>query len=120
MRISDWSSGVCSSDLILLPTPAAPAAIYVPFVIAVNMLYFAGQIPFFNCEVRFLGKLGAGTDVETGKQAARLCGLNIISQARAALGGSLDRVKRCVKLGGFVNCTGDFIDHPQEIGRAHV
>src|SRR3546814_20247340 len=80
MRISDWSSDVCSSDL------------------------------------RFLGKLGAGTDVETGKQAARLRGLNIISQARAALGGSLDRVKRCVKLGGFVNFTGDFL----EIGRASI
>ena len=103
---------------IELPNPAAPAANYVPTVIAGNMLYVAGQIPVFNGEVRFLGKLGAGTDLATGVQAARLCGLNIISQARAALGGSLDRVKRCVKLGGFVNCTPDFIDHPQVVNGA--
>lgn len=103
---------------IELPNPAAPAANYVPTMIAGNLLYVAGQITIFNGEVRYLGKLGAGLDVETGKQAARLCGLNIISQARAALGGSLDRIKRCVKLGGFVNCTADFIEQPQVINGA--
>jgi enamine deaminase RidA (YjgF/YER057c/UK114 family) len=103
---------------IELPNPAAPAANYVPTVIAGNLLFVAGQITIFNGELRYLGKLGAGIDVETGKQAARLCGLNIISQARAALGGSLDRVKRCVKVGGFVNCTPDFIEHPQVVNGA--
>ncbi|PJI44411.1 RidA family protein [Ferrovibrio sp.] len=103
---------------IELPNPAAPAANYVPTVIAGNLLFVAGQITIFNGELRHLGKLGAGIDVETGKQAARLCGLNIISQARNALGGSLDRIKRCVKLGGFVNCTPDFIDHPQVVNGA--
>jgi len=103
---------------IELPNPAAPAANYVPTVIAGNLLFVAGQITIFNGELRHLGKLGAGIDVETGKQAARLCGLNIISQARNALGGSLDRVKRCVKLGGFVNCTPDFIEHPQVVNGA--
>jgi enamine deaminase RidA (YjgF/YER057c/UK114 family) len=103
---------------IELPNPAAPAANYVPTVIAGNLLFVAGQITIFNGELRHLGKLGAGIDIETGKQAARLCGLNIISQARNALGGSLDRVKRCVKLGGFVNCTPDFIDHPQVVNGA--
>lgn len=103
---------------IELPHPAAPAANYVPTAIAGNLLFVAGQITIFNGELRYLGKLGAGLDVETGKQAARLCGLNIISQARAALGGSLDRVTRCVKLGGFVNCTPDFIEQPQVINGA--
>ncbi|MFN4166379.1 MAG: RidA family protein [Ferrovibrio sp.] len=103
---------------IELPNPAAPAANYVPTVIAGNLLFVAGQITIFNGEVRYLGKLGADMDVETGKQAARLCGLNIIAQARAALGGSLDRVKRVAKLGGFVNCTPDFIDHPQVVNGA--
>lgn len=103
---------------IELPHPAAPAANYVPTVIAGNLLFVAGQITIFNGELRHLGKLGADIDIETGKQAARLCGLNIISQARAALGGSLDRVKRCVKVGGFVNCTPDFIDHPQVVNGA--
>ncbi len=103
---------------IELPNPAAPAANYVPTVIAGNLLFVAGQITIFNGELRYLGKLGADIDVETGKQAARLCGLNIISQARAALGGSLDRVKRCVKVGGFVNCMPDFIEHPQVVNGA--
>lgn len=103
---------------IELPNPAAPAANYVPTVIAGNLLFVAGQITIFNGELRYLGKLGGGIDVETGKQAARLCGLNIISQARAALGGSLDRIKHCVKLGGFVNCTPDFIEHPQVVNGA--
>lgn len=103
---------------IELPHPAAPAANYVPTVIAGNLLFVAGQITIFNGELRHLGKLGADIDIETGKQAARLCGLNVISQARAALGGSLDRVKRCVKVGGFVNCTPDFIDHPQVVNGA--
>jgi enamine deaminase RidA (YjgF/YER057c/UK114 family) len=103
---------------IELPNPAAPAANYVPTVIAGKLLFVAGQITIFNGEVRYLGKLGAGIDVETGKQAARLCGLNIIAQARAALGGSLDRIVRCAKVGGFVNCTPDFIDHPQVINGA--
>lgn len=101
-----------------LPAPAAPAANYVPTVIAGNLLFVAGQITIFNGELRHLGKLGAGMDVEAGRQAARLCGLNIIAQARAALGGSLDSIKRCVKLGGFVNCTAEFIDHPQVVNGA--
>lgn len=103
---------------IELPNPAAPAANYVPTVIAGNLLFVAGQITIFNGELRYLGKLGADMDIEAGKQAARLCGLNIISQARAALGGSLDRVTRVAKLGGFVNCTPDFIDHPQVVNGA--
>ncbi|WP_341702994.1 RidA family protein [Ferrovibrio sp.] len=103
---------------IELPNPAAPAANYVPTVIAGNLLFVAGQITIFNGDLRHLGKLGAGLDIEAGKQAARLCGLNIISQARAALGGSLDRITRCAKLGGFVNCTPDFTDHPQVINGA--
>jgi enamine deaminase RidA (YjgF/YER057c/UK114 family) len=103
---------------IELPNPAAPAANYVPTVIAGNLLFVAGQITIFNGEVRYIGKLGADLDIETGKQAARLCGLNIISQARAALGGSLDRIKRCAKVGGFVNCTPGFTDHPLVINGA--
>src|SRR3546814_15943996 len=78
---------------IELPTPAAPAANYVPFVIAGNMLYVAGQIPVFNGEVRFLGKLGAGTDVETGKQAARLCGLHIIRDRKSVVEGKRGSVR---------------------------
>jgi len=101
-----------------LPDPAAPAANYVPYTISGKTLYVAGQITVWNGELRYLGKLGADLDVTKGAEAARLCGLNIIAQARKAAGGSLDGIRRALKLGGFVNCTPDFIQHPQVINGA--
>jgi enamine deaminase RidA (YjgF/YER057c/UK114 family) len=67
----------------------------------------------WNGEFKFIGKLGKEFGVEQGQQAARLCGLNIIAQLKAALGGDLDRVKRVVRLGVFVNSTDDFHDQPK-------
>ena len=64
-------------------------------------------------EFKFIGKLGKEYTIEQGQQAARICGLNILAQLRAALGGSLDRVKRCVKLGVFVNSVDTFTDQPK-------
>lgn len=101
-----------------LPDPAAPAANYVPYTISGKTLYVAGQITIWNGEVRYIGKLGADMDVSKGVEAARLCGLNLIAQARKAAGGSLDGIRRVLKLGGFVNCTPDFISHPQVINGA--
>lgn len=103
---------------IELPQPAAPAANYVPYVVSGNLVFVAGQITIWNGEVRYIGRVGENLSLEDGVAAARLCGLNIIAQVRAACGGSLDRVKRCVKLGGFVNCTPDFINQPQVINGA--
>lgn len=103
---------------IELPQPAAPAANYVPYVVSGNLVFVAGQITIWNGEVRYIGRVGDTLSLEDGVAAARLCGLNIIAQARAACGGSLDRVKRCVKLGGFVNCTPDFTNQPQVINGA--
>jgi enamine deaminase RidA (YjgF/YER057c/UK114 family) len=68
-------------------------------------------------ELRYRGKLGDGVDLGTGQAAARLCALNILAQARGALG-TLDRVSRVVKLVGFVNCTPDFTDQPKVINGA--
>lgn len=102
-----------------LPQAAAPAANYVPYVIADDdMLYIAGQIPFLNGEKMHLGRLGEDLDVEAGVEAARACGLNILAQVNAAVGGDWGKVKRLVKLGGFVNCTPDFTDHPKVINGA--
>ena len=101
-----------------LPQPTVPVANYVPYVISGNLVFVAGQIPLWNGEVRYIGRIGETLSLEDGVSAARICGLNIISQARAALGGNLDRVKRCVKLGGFVNCTADFTDQPKVINGA--
>src|SRR3546814_7345932 len=102
---------------IELPNAAAPAANYVPYVITGNQLWVAGQIPYWNGELRHKGKVGATASPEDGAAAARLCALNIIAQAKAALG-DLDRVKRVVKLGGFVNAAPDFTGHPKVVNGA--
>lgn len=102
---------------IELPEAAAPAANYVPTVRSGNMLYVSGQVPVWNGGVRHVGKLGADISVEEGQTCARLCGLNVIAQAKAALG-DLDRVARVVKLVGFVNCTPEFGDQPKVVNGA--
>ena len=98
---------------IELPKAAAPVANYVPTVAIGNTLYVSGQVTVWNGEFKYVGKLGKDFGVEDGQKAARLCGLNIIAQTRAALGGDLDRVKRIAKLGVFVNSTDDFTDQPK-------
>jgi len=97
---------------IELPQAAAPVANYVPVVVTGNQAFVAGQVTVWNGERRFLGKLGKDFSAEEGQQAARLCGLNILAQLQAALG-DLDRVKRVVKLGVFVNCEANFTDQPK-------
>lgn len=96
-----------------LPKAAAPVANYVPVVIAGNIAYVSGQVTVFNGEFKYQGKLGKEYSVEDGQKAARMCGLNIIAQLRAALGGDLDRVKRFCKLGVFVNCIDSFTEQPK-------
>lgn len=104
---------VIADRKIELPKAAAPVANYVPVAIAGGFAYLAGQVTVWNGEFKFIGKLGKEFGVEQGQQAARLCGLNIVAQLKAALGGDLDRVKRCVRLGVFVNSTDDFHDQPK-------
>jgi enamine deaminase RidA (YjgF/YER057c/UK114 family) len=103
---------------IELPNAAAPAANYVPYVVSGNQIWVAGQVPFWNGELKYRGKVGETMSVEDAQGAARLCALNIIAQAKAALGGDLDRVGRFLKVGGFVNATPDFGDHPKVINGA--
>src|SRR5207248_6393209 len=103
---------------IELPQPTAPLANYVPFTIAGNIVFIAGQISQWNGERRFVGKLGGGISIADGQQAARLCALNILTHLRVAAGGDLDRVRRCLRVGGFVNCTPDFTDMPQVVNGA--
>ena len=102
---------------IAVPTPAAAAANYVPFLISGSLIFVAGQLPMEAGKVRYTGKLGGPISVEDGQKAARLCALNIIAQVKAAAGGNLDRV-RAVRLGGFVNATPDFADHPKVVNGA--
>jgi enamine deaminase RidA (YjgF/YER057c/UK114 family) len=103
---------------IELPNPSAPAANYVPFVRSGSLLFTAGQLPVWNGERRFVGKLGREYTVEQGQQAARLAGLNILAQAKAALGDDLDRILRCVKLCGFVNSVAEFTEQPRVVNGA--
>lgn len=102
---------------IALPPAPAPVANYVPTVASGNLLFVSGQISRGGDGVTLTGKLGAGVDVAKGREAARICALNILSQANAALG-SLDRIVRVVKLTGFVNAAPGFVDHPQVVNGA--
>jgi len=103
---------------IELPNAAAPMANYVPGVRSGNLLFLAGQVCSWNGERRFVGKLGAELSLEDGKQAARLCALNLLAQAKRVLNGDLDRIVRVVRLGGFVNAVPGFIDQPQVVNGA--
>ncbi|MDX7952229.1 RidA family protein [Lichenihabitans sp. Uapishka_5] len=100
---------------ITLPTPGAPIANYVPCVISGHQLIVSGQLPLGldgKLDDRFKGKLGATVSDETGREAAKLCAINVLAQARVALGGDLDRIVRCVRLGGFINAQPDYATVP--------
>ena len=100
---------------IELPNAGEVAGNYVPFVRSGDLLFIAGQLPVWMGERRFVGKLGREFSIEQGQQAAHLCGLNLLAHLKHALGGDLDRILRCVRLGGFVNSTEDFSEQPQVV-----
>jgi len=103
---------------IELPQATAPVATYVPYTIAGNLVLVSGQVTFSGGKVEYIGKLGREIGIEDGQKAARLCALNILTHLKNACGGDLDRVKRVVRLGGFVNCTPEFTDQPQVVNGA--
>ncbi len=102
---------------IVLPEPMAPVANYVPYTVTRNLVFISGQVSIAS-EGLITGKVGEDIDIERGFEAAHACGINLIAQLRAACDGELDRVRRVVKLGGFVNCTPDFTDQPKVINGA--
>lgn len=93
-----------------LPTPAAPVANYVACVQTGSLLVVSGQLPLHNGKLFATGKLGGAVDVDTAVDAARYSMINVIAQVQAAVG-DLARVKRVVRLGGFIACTPDFTAH---------
>lgn len=103
---------------VTLPVPPLPAANYVPTVRTGNLLFISGQVPVQDGKPLFLGQLGAGVTVEEGQQAARLCAINVLAQVAQALGGDLDRVVRCVRVGGFVNAVPQFTEQPKVVNGA--
>jgi enamine deaminase RidA (YjgF/YER057c/UK114 family) len=101
-----------------LPQTAAPAANYVPFVRTGNLVFLAGQIAQFNGRRPYLGKVGGGLSAEEGVKAAELCGLNILAWIAAVVADDAERIVRCVRLGGFVNCVPEFLEQPRVINGA--
>jgi enamine deaminase RidA (YjgF/YER057c/UK114 family) len=103
---------------LAIPELPAPVANFVPYVAAGNLVYVSGQIPLSEGRVAFVGKLGREFTVDEGREAARACALSILAAVRRACGGDLDRVVRCVRLGGFVNSTPEFTDQPEVMNGA--
>ncbi|MFC0385036.1 RidA family protein [Muricoccus vinaceus] len=102
---------------VALPEAAKPIANYVPAVITGDLLFISGQVPMRDGKIAYTGKLGAAVPIETGQQAAQLCFINVLAQALAALG-SLDRVTRVVRLGGFIAAGPEFTQHAQVMNGA--
>ncbi len=99
---------------IVLPPPVAPVANYVPFVRSGNLVHISGQVSLDSAG-GIRGTVGVDIDFSQGVAAARLCGINLITQMKAACSGDLSRVRRVVKLGGFVQAGPEFFDIPKVI-----
>ena len=95
---------------VTLPTAAAPAANYLPVVHYNGILFLSGQLPMGGQGVTFRGRLGDNVSVEDGRKAARLCAVNILAQAKAALGGDLERIERFLRITVFVASAPNFTE----------
>ena len=98
---------------ITLPTPPAPVASYVPYVVSGNHVYISGQVTLADGALKYVGTVGKEISLDDAKDAARLCAINVIAQVKAACGGDLDRVRRVVKVTVFVNAVPGFAQHPE-------
>jgi len=103
---------------IKLPDPKEPVGSYVASKIVGNLLYISGQISINDKGDLIKGKVGKDLDVNQGYEAAKRCGLAIISQVKKACGNDLSKIKSCVKLTGYVNSTDNFTDQPKVINGA--
>ena len=102
---------------LTLPQPNPPVAKYVPFVRVGDLVHISGQVSV-DAGGGIRGTVGEEVDIESAKAAARLCGVNLIAQMKAACDGDLDRVVRVVKLGGFVQAGANFLEIPQVVNGA--
>jgi enamine deaminase RidA (YjgF/YER057c/UK114 family) len=103
---------------ITLPSPMAPVANYVPYVITGDLVIISGQLPAIDGKVAITGKLGWGVSLDRGKEAARLCFINMLVHLKAACGGDLERVRRVVRLAGFIASSSDFTQQAQVMNGA--
>ena len=100
---------------IRLPDLSSPAANYVPFTLHEGIVYIAGQVPFENGQLRYSGAVGLDLTLEDGYNAARICAINLLANLRAACTGDLGRVKRCLRVGGYVNSAPGFFEQHKVI-----
>ena len=103
---------------IQLDEASSPAGSYVPFVISNNLVFISGQLPFINGKLTIKGKVGDSVSLDDGIKMAEACAKALLSQLKSACGGNLNKVKRVVRLGGFVASTPDFVDQPKVINGA--
>ena len=103
---------------VTLPNAPDPVGAYVAYKIIGNLLYISGQLPVSEKGIMLKGKIGRDLTVDDGKTAARYCVNNILSQAKKAMGGDLNKIKKCAKITGFVNSTEDFYEQPKVINPA--
>ena len=94
-----------------LPETPNPVANYLPYTVTGNLVFISGQIPFVEGQLLYSGKIGEDISIEDGQKAARICGLNLLSQLNQACDQNLDRVSRVIKISGFVNSTSIFKEH---------
>ncbi|MEY3005354.1 MAG: hypothetical protein RLZZ491_2530 [Pseudomonadota bacterium] len=113
-------SRLAELGIVLAGPPPAPAANYVPYVVAGDLVFVSGQIPMTSAGLDSLikGRVGVDLDIAAGAAAARLCAINLLAQLKAACGGDLDRLVRVVKLTGFVNAPPEFGDQPKVVNGA--
>ena len=103
---------------IELPNAPNPVGAYVAYKIINKLLYISGQLPIKSDGEIIKGKIGKNLTLADGQKAARLCAINILSQAKKAMNGDLNKIKNCIKITGFVNSTDDFTDQPKVINPA--
>jgi enamine deaminase RidA (YjgF/YER057c/UK114 family) len=103
---------------ITLPRPMPPIANYVPYVVTGNLVVVSGQVPAVDGRIAVTGKVGNGLSLDQGIEAARLCFINVLVHLKSACGGDLDRVKRVVRLGGFIASLPEFTNHAQVMNGA--
>ena len=103
---------------IQIPKAPDPVGAYVAYKKVGNLLFISGQLPIDQNGKILKGKIGKNLTLEDGQKASKLCAINILSQAKKALDGDLNKIKNCIKITGFVNSTDDFNDQPKVINPA--
>ena len=103
---------------IIIPDAPTPVGAYVAYKVIKNLVFISGQLPVGPDGNIIKGKLGKDLSLEKGQEAAKLCAINLIAQAKKAVGGDLNKIKNCVKITGFVNSSEDFVDQPKVLNAA--